>query len=130
MSLNLFGLFFYIFFLLRDIVKQCSNFALDPCCSEEKYFWFKQIYEYMGGKKKKKTLCANSSMNFIRAVCVDWMRRAFLACGSNRTFSSSLSPIAIVFTLWLQQNKTCIHTTFSLSSQCQFLTSTCKQRVS
>lgn len=80
--------------------------------------------------RKKNTLCANSSMNFIRAVCVDWMRRAFLACGSDRTFLSSLSPIAIVFNLWLQQNKTCIHMTFSLSSQCQLLTSTCKQRVS
>lgn len=72
-------------------------------------------------KTNKKKLCANSSMNFIRAVCVDWMRRAFLACGSNRTFLSSLSPIAIVFTLWLQWNKTRIHTTFPWSSQFQFL---------
>lgn len=51
-------------------------FALDFCCSEEKYFlilnrnmnitiWKKKEKN----KQKKKTLCVNSSMNLITAVC-------------------------------------------------------------
>lgn len=65
-------------------------FALDPCCSEGKCFLiWTEIWTLLYGKrKKKKTLCVNSSMNLITAVCarIEWEEHSWPVDQTETTF--------------------------------------------
>lgn len=75
---------FWDFFVFSFYSETIWNNATEIFCVGTPLLWrkvfliWKEIWTYMGKKHKKKTLCVNSSMNLITAVCaqIEWVEHS------------------------------------------------------
>lgn len=94
LKFNVLILLYFVFTQRQYETMHLSFFALDPCCSEEKYFliwteiWTLLYEEKKQQNKTKKKLCVNSSMNLITAVCaqIEWEEHSWPAGQTEATF--------------------------------------------